>query len=188
MSIFGEPWKKIRRLGKLSHRLGKLDEYEGISTKSVLTGNEAWDYELLDDPKLSQKIFARLVELVRRELCVTASSPGGSRLAPWLCEKGQIPDGGKYFYVQPWNEEGWLFESASAGWTVARATKIVHEQRFLRHRESWEAATLLQPRQREALIRVSSNRYGDDPICLPIYEDFLLADFRRVRAAVQVMP
>ena len=94
--------------------------------------------------------------------------------APYFVEHGQLSEKRKYFYVQPINEDGWLFERSPYGWTISRASKIVESQTFLRNSDAWDVVVLFKPDHPDGLIRLSSKRLSHDLICFPIYHQMLM--------------
>ena len=87
-----------------------------------------------------------------------------------LFEKGKIAGTTPYFFIQPWNEMGFLFERNSKGWVICRAEKIAHEGRFLRALESIDIATV-ETRPGSSFIRIYSSGFGEESVPFLIYEE-----------------
>ena len=129
-------------------------------------------YVLLENEEEGNRLFQRLREELTKMKNDDFNSPGKNL---WI-EYGHLSQGRSYFFVQPWSEEGWLFERSPYGWTIAKAAKIVETNTFLRHSNAWEAAVLLKPENSDGLIRISSKRLKQELVCFPIYTQLLTAE------------
>ena len=162
MAGFFSPWlKKIRRFNQ--------GESEAITNYNYDNNDTREHFSLVDDRSINQAIYERV----------------RTQIDKWLRQKKQVSENffvetgllkGKrsYLYFQKWGQEGWLLEPSTGGWVISRAVKITHQDRFLRNESCWEAATLLTDEDSRKRMVVYSSSFGEEPMCLAIYEDFLL--------------
>lgn len=94
-----------------------------------------------------------------------------------LWETGKLAGDRPYFYLQPWNDRGYLFEQTPRGWVVARAEKIAMQSQFVRERLAWDHVVLHEATDRPGLLRVSSELMGEGIVSLRLYEDFMSQAF-----------
>lgn len=123
-------------------------------------------YRPLDQESACDEFFLRL----KRVVYAAAEARGTSLYR----ETGKLTTGRPYFYVKPFNEKGWLFERDGAGWRVARAEKIVTQDRFIREPDLEDLARVYVPRDPERLPRVMSQLWGPDLVSVSVYEDRIL--------------
>jgi hypothetical protein len=82
-----------------------------------------------------------------------------------------------YCFLQPWSEQGWLFERTPTGWMVAPADKNALTDSFLRTNMAWDSVSVFVPEEdADGLLRLKSSRLGDDLISYPVYEDTILTE------------
>ncbi|MCX6130904.1 MAG: hypothetical protein NTX25_17830, partial [Proteobacteria bacterium] len=89
-----------------------------------------------------------------------------------------------YFYLQAWNDRGYLFEESARGWVVARAEKIAMQDQFMRERSAWDHVILYQAADRPGLLRVMSEQMGEGIVSLALYEDFMSQAFEPDKISV----
>ena len=170
--------KKIRKIlgrrqsGGVAHAIADLKADDLLHKKKPSHLVER-QYTILDDEAAIESVFSRMKDA----LFETASEldedrPLGQARKVQL-ESGKLSEGRRYFYLQPWSSEGYLFERSPHGWTVAKAEKIVGDQTFLRHSDTWDVVTLYRPDQFKGLLRISSQRMGDELMSFPVYEEML---------------
>jgi hypothetical protein len=137
------------------------------------------EYEILDeDDERIEAMFQRLRgEIIRRSQYGSDRRLG--RPPPWRAEFGRLGSqrsARSYCYVQPWNEQGWLFERMPMGWVIAPANKNEVRDTFLRTNLAWDAVTLFRPEgDPEGLLRLKSSRLGEELVSYPVYEDMVLS-------------
>jgi hypothetical protein len=127
-------------------------------------------YLVVDDLRLVQQTFERLKDGVFNHI-KKQKRPGMP--PPCLTEWGKLGDGRQYFYVRPWNQEGFLFEMSPHGWLISKAEKIARTGTFLRANEPWDVAVLHKQNRERATLRVSSKAASADMLSLLIYEEKL---------------
>lgn len=149
------------------------------------------NYVLIEDEEQINKIFFRMMETM---LDITGVQGWRSLLNPpkVRAERGFLPENRLYFYLDPWEEIGWLFERAPYGWVISKADKIINPQTilgkqpwdggavantFLRE-ESWDAVSIYKPDDGSGLYRLSSRRLGKELVSFPVYEESLKNDFK----------
>lgn len=148
------------------------------------------NYELLENEKEIDQLFNRMM---RSMFHISGVRGWRSMQNPpkIRAETGELSDKRFYFYLDPWEDIGWLFERAPYGWVISRADKIINQQEalgkqpwdggveanlFLRE-ESWDAVTVYKPDDNSNLYRLSSRRMGKELVSFPVYEDGLKNDF-----------
>ncbi len=97
-----------------------------------------------------------------------------------LRESGLLPEGRRYFFLQPLSEDGWLIEQTDFGWQVSKARKVMADQTFLRSYDVFDRVTLSKPlglkpqafsRGGEPFpLKISSSAFGTEFVSLAIYE------------------
>lgn len=92
----------------------------------------------------------------------------------FLKERGKTTEGNPYFYLQPINEEGLLFEKTTKGWNIYVSNKIPNTNTFLRRYEPWDLITLYKNKNGVGFPRVKSQRFGTELMSFIIYEQKLL--------------
>jgi len=105
----------------------------------------------------------------------TKTGPGQPPRLMW--ESGNVTGHRPYFFLQPWNEIGYLFEMTQRGWVISRAEKIVSLDRFMRQLSAWDHAVLYESGELQGTLRVKCEQWGEDFVSLPLYEDAMLRLF-----------
>ncbi len=126
-------------------------------------------YEPLEDGPLAVEFFIRLRHKIYRSL--------DEKQVPYHREYGRLATGVPYFFVQPFNEKGWLFESNHGGWTLSKAAKIYGDGTFIREGTPLEQAQLRlpvdpSPGSTSGLVypRVASEVFQESGMALALYE------------------
>ena len=88
---------------------------------------------------------------------------------------GHISEGRYFFFLQPWNEEGILFEQAHKGWIISKAHKVSESNQLILQSAIWDVVTVFES-EGGGMMRLSSSRYGDDLLRFPLYEDGLIQE------------
>ena len=81
-------------------------------------------FEPLNHPGLCEELFIRL----RRDIYQSLDRGQLHCYREW----GRLATGQSYFFLQPFNQMGFLFECVYAGWVVTGASKIVGDETFIR--------------------------------------------------------
>lgn len=101
----------------------------------------------------------------------------------FLWESGKLAGSRLYFYLQGWNEKGYLIEEAPKGWLVSRASKIASHSQFIRDRAALDYVTVYELSGEKSFMRVSSAQMGEELVSLALYEDFMAKLIRDRRAS-----
>ncbi|MDQ3235131.1 MAG: hypothetical protein M3Q07_25255 [Pseudobdellovibrionaceae bacterium] len=128
------------------------------------------------DNRLVRRTFNQFRELMYSCNRRTKHQAGDAPRALW--EAGKLAGDRAYFFLQPWNDRGYLFEETPRGWVVARAEKIATQSQFMRDRLAWDHVILHEATDRPGLLRVSSEQMGEGIVSLRLYEDFMSQAFR----------
>lgn len=131
--------------------------------------------EMADDETV-ETFFRRLQHRVYREVDrYNAHDKVGAKVhRRILRETGRLNDRRPFFFVQPVNEAGWLFEKGTHGWRISRAQRIVSQQTFMRQHESWDVVTLHTCSGGGGPPRVDSLKFKTDLVSYAVYEQQLL--------------
>ncbi len=105
------------------------------------------------------------------------SKPGPGRPPRLMWESGNITGHRPYFYLQAWNEMGYLFEMTQRGWVISRAEKIVNLDRFMRLLNAWDHVVLYEAGEWNGPLRVKCEQWGEDLVSLSLYEDAMIRMF-----------
>ena len=124
-------------------------------------------YDVCDSPT-SDDMFSKLAFRMHKKINECRAQKPFS--PPLIFEKGKIADSTPYFYIQPWDERGFLFERNSKGWSICRAEKISHQGRFLRALDSIDIATV-ETIPGSSFIRIYSAGFGEESLPFLIYEE-----------------
>jgi hypothetical protein len=134
------------------------------------------EWRPVGDSRLVRDCFRQFRELMYECNRRTKHQAGETPRALW--ESGKLAGDRDYFYLQPWNDRGYLFEETPRGWVVARAEKIATQSQFMRDRLAWDHVILHEATDRPGLLRVSSEQMGEGIVSLRLYEDFMSQAFR----------
>ena len=159
--------------------LEKLNIFRGATPFSPSDGSSSQSgdsrpitqYNLVEDPQKTLNLFRRLKDSLMAMNEATRRRGGGTTELRF--EWGHLPEGREFFYLQPWNEEGLLFEQAHKGWLISRAHKIPQSSQFMRQSVTWDVVTVFEP-DNDGMLRLSSSRFSDDLLSFPLYEEALL--------------
>lgn len=168
-------WKKLKKVmgPVIKAGLGSEDSIDAkLSSSRLSFTHEEYSYSLVDDQSIVTQMLNRIFQAIKvrvEYLNISELSPNHAVL-----EKGMLPDERLYFFIQTFNESGYLFEERPKGWVVSKADKIVHGKTFLRSQDAWDAVNIMAPDTSGKLMRVSSKRFSSELLCYPVYEDFLL--------------
>ena len=108
------------------------------------------------------------------------SKPGPGKAPRLMWESGNVTGYRPYFFLQPWNEMGYLFEMTQRGWVISRAEKIISLDRFMRQLSAWDVVVLYEAGELDGTLRVKSELWGEDLVSLPLYEDAMLRMFKEL--------
>lgn len=122
----------------------------------------------------AQTWFSRL-----RELLVMEFGPGPFERTrqSWLVESGTLDSDRAYLYLQPMNQQGFLFEQVTNGWIIGRADKIVAKDTFVRGGEAWDMVSVVSLPE-AAMPKVVSRRFTDQTMPFSEYRRRLLEAVR----------
>ncbi|WP_218110188.1 hypothetical protein [Oligoflexus tunisiensis] len=177
-------WRSWWPRDKASHedsQKRKLQDLQARENRRLLTlarpeRRSPTEWRPVTDSRLVQDAFHRFRQLMYDCNRRTKQEPGATPRALW--EAGKLAGDRAYFFLQPWNDRGYLFEETPRGWVVARAEKIAAQSQFVRDRLAWDHVILHEATDRPGLLRVSSEQMGEGIVSLRLYEDFMSQAFR----------
>ncbi|RZA17017.1 MAG: hypothetical protein EOP10_23500 [Proteobacteria bacterium] len=132
----------------------------------------------VEDTERVREAFTRLRDLFYHWNLKSKTEPGRPSRLMW--ESGNITGHRPYFFLQPYNEMGYLFEMTQRGWVVSRAEKIINLDRFMRQLNAWDHVVLYESPEMPQTLRVRSEHWGEDFVSLPLYEDAMVRLFREL--------
>lgn len=136
------------------------------------------NYKLLENDTILNALFDRL----RARIFKKAKEDNDKHLngSPKLrMEYGSLAVNRPFFYLDPWEDLGWLFERNPTGWIISRADWIVHQKTFLRE-EAWDAVNIFIPENSPlSMPRISSKRLPNNLMSFFLYEEALLDMLKR---------
>lgn len=117
--------------------------------------------------RLKEHIYRHLNTSVRPQVTAKAwaSTP------KYIREAGRLASNRPYFYLQPLNQDGLLFERTTHGWMVCKARKVIESSSFLRAYEDWDHVTLHE--SSDGHVRLSSVRLGFKLVSILVYQEKL---------------
>ncbi len=136
------------------------------------------EWRPIEDSQKVREAFIQLRDKLYAWNLRTKSDPLAAPRLMW--ESGQITGHRPYFFLQPWNEMGYLFEMTQRGWVISRAEKIVDLDRFMRQLSAWDHVVLYEAGELSGTLRVKSDQWGEDFVSLPLYEDAMLRLFKEL--------
>lgn len=118
--------------------------------------------------------FARLRDLFVLEF---GAAPFDRSARRYLIESGTLDSDRPYVYLQPLNQQGFLFERSGTGWVIGRADKIVAKDTFMRGGEAWDVVNIIS--HPDAIMpKVSSQRFQDQLMPFSEYRQRLVEAVR----------
>jgi hypothetical protein len=91
-------------------------------------------------------------------------------------EYGLTDTSRNYFFIQPFNHKGWVFEHTDRGWQLYRAYKDAAKSSFLREHEKEDNCELMFAVDEPKLFRLSSSRFNLELVSLSYYLKRLKAE------------
>lgn len=128
-------------------------------------------YDPIEDGRTIQDAFWQLRDLLYQ--LNQAAREESWQAAPLLWESGKLAGMRAYFYLQPWNERGLLFEAIPRGWIVTSAEKITSQSQFMRDLTPWDRVTLYCDQDDPKQLRYESLRMGEGLVSPLLYENFM---------------
>ena len=134
-------------------------------------------YVLIDNSAEVDALFFRLRDSLFKSLGIDLAAgriPVGNRIR---AEVGSLHGQRPYFFLDPWEENGWLIEKTPTGFLIAPADKIVERDTFMRG-SAWDVVNIFKPDRQDGLYRLSSQRCGDKLMSLALYQDYLVKELK----------
>jgi hypothetical protein len=174
-------WWPRDKAPRESSQIPKAQELRGREKRGGLTlsrpeRRSTTEWRPVADSRLVRGSFIHFRDLMYELNRRTKQEAGSTPRALW--ESGKLAGDRAYFFLQPWNDRGYLFEETPRGWVVARAEKITAQDQFVRDRLAWDHVILHEATDRPGLLRVSSEQMGEGIVSLRLYEDFMSQAFR----------
>ena len=127
---------------------------------------ESWndDFEVSKDREQVLKKFKKLSKSLFEEFKGVNEK---SNLGTWR-ESGHFNTDRGYFFVQPFNCSGFLFEEVESGWQLSLAEKIVRQGTFVKSSQVIDHVRVYK--NEAGLTRVSSEWMGMDKVSMSVYQ------------------
>ncbi len=155
-----------------------LEEILHLRTHPLKLDQKKVEWVPVEDSQVVREAFVRLRDTFYTWNQKSKTSPGKPPRLMW--ESGNITGLRPYFFLQPWNDMGYLFEMTNRGWVISRAEKIVNLDRFMRQLNAWDHVVLYESQELRNAIRVRSEQWGDDFVSLALYEDAMIRLFKEL--------
>ena len=178
------PWrgdKTKNRAGEGSEKATPerdLEEILSLRSHPPKLDQKRVEWVPVEDTERVRESFTRLRDQFYSWNLKSKPSPAMPPKLMW--ESGNITGHRPYFFLQPWNEMGYLFEMTARGWVISRAEKIINLDRFMRQLNAWDHVVLYESSEMPETLRVRSEQWGEDFVSLPLYEDAMLRLFREL--------
>jgi hypothetical protein len=134
--------------------------------KSRPVSLEKRDQRLADD-QVSARLFFETKTFVFKS--VDQHNQQNEISQRYLKESGRMNDGRSYYFIQPLNTQGWLFEQTSTGWIISRAQKNVAANSFLRGYDHWDLISVFKAED-SSNTRLSSQRLNMHLVSPLVYQ------------------
>ncbi|MBC7660892.1 MAG: hypothetical protein H7249_14435 [Chitinophagaceae bacterium] len=136
------------------------------------------EWNPVEDTQRVRNAFIHLRDLFYHWNQKSKTAPGQPPRLMW--ESGNVTGHRPYFFIQPWNEMGYLFEMTQRGWVISRAEKIINLDRFMRQLTAWDHVVLYESNELDGTLRVKADQWGEDLVSMPLYEDAMIRLFREL--------
>jgi len=103
------------------------------------------NYHPLYEPQDITLWFQRLKETLLLKFKQKRMSQTKKNLGS-LFETGQTTEKNSYFYIKPFNDQGWLFSQSQTGWNISMAYNIVSQNKFIKNREIFDKIIIYKHR------------------------------------------
>ena len=90
-------------------------------------------------------------------------------------EYGRLSTNKTYFYIRPFNHLGWLFERQGVGWIISLADKVSSRDLFVRKGDVWDIVSVMEAKEKNKQIMISSQRLSLEHIPMSVYVDRLVS-------------
>lgn len=155
-----------------------LEEILNLRSHPLRLDQKRVEWTPVEDTQRVREAFTHLRDLFYLWNQKSKSAPGQPPKLMW--ESGNITGHRPYFFLQPWNEMGYLFEMTQRGWVISRAEKIINLDRFMRQLNAWDHVVLYESSELPDTLRVRAEQWGDDFVSLSLYEDAMIRLFREL--------
>ena len=178
------PWRGEKKRSQLQQVPVKalpdkdLEEILKLRTHPLQLDQKRVQWVPVEDTQRVRESFTRLRDLFYSWNLKSKTAPGVPPKLMW--ESGNITGHRPYFFMQPWNEMGYLFEMTTRGWVVSRAERIINLDRFMRELNAWDHVVLYESPEMPETLRVRSEQWGEDFVSLSLYEDAMIRLFREL--------
>lgn len=171
MSILDFKWLKNRKSSRQSApNSATTSEVQRFSQRPSLPLSQP----VMTPEEAAETWFARLRDLFVLEF---GAAPFERTAQRYLIESGMLDSDRPFVYLQPLNQQGFLFERAGTGWVIGRADKIVAKDTFMRGGEAWDVVNVIS--HPDAIMpKVSSQRFQDQLMPFSEYRQRLVEAVR----------
>ncbi len=143
--------------------------------KSSALVSSTTSYSNVTNPYQVEIIFKKFRDvLIDRLTLLTRTSNGSISYPSFFKDAGKSQGNKSYFFVQPFNQSGLLFEETSSGWTVSQARFNAEEKTYTKEKEILEQVDLFIPKSGIGNIRLNSQMLNLRLVTFSAYEDKIL--------------
>lgn len=144
----------------------------GSSTSTLSTS-----YISVTNPYQIEIIFKQFRDVLIDKLSTLTRSTHGSISYPAFFKDAGKSQGNKsYFYIQPYNQSGLLFEENQSGWTVSSARYNAEEKSYTKEKEILETVELYIPKTGIGNIRLNSQLFNLKLVTFKTYEEKMVTN------------
>lgn len=132
-------------------------------------------YVNVTNPFQVEIIFKKFRDVLVDKLSyLTRTSSGSISYPAFFKDAGKSQGNKSYFYIQPYNQSGLLFEENQSGWTVSLARYNAEEKTYTKEKEILENIELFIPKTGIGNIRINSQLFNLKLVTFKAYEEKII--------------
>ena len=154
-----------------------IHSYKKQSPKSSPLLSSTTSYTNVTNPYQVEVIFKKFRDvLIDRLSLLTRTQTGTISYPSFFKDAGKSQGNKSYFYIQPFNQSGLLFEETNSGWTVSVARFNAEEKTYTKEKEILETIDLFIPKSGIGNIRLNSKMLNLRLVTFTTYEERILKE------------
>ena len=165
-------------LSLFSYKKDNKKTNTNINTKNLKSStliSSTTSYSNVTNPYQVEILFKKFRDvLIERLTLLTRTTNGSISYPSFFKDAGKSQGNKSYFFVQPFNQSGLLFEETSTGWIVSQARFNAEEKTYTKEKEILEQVDLFIPKSGIGNIRLNSQMLNLRLVTFSAYEDKIL--------------
>ena len=154
-----------------------INKYRKQSSKTSPLLSSTTSYTNVTNPYQVEIIFKKFRDvLIDRLTLLTRTQAGAISYPSFFKDAGKTQGNKSYFYIQPFNQSGLLFEETNSGWTVSSARFNAEEKTYTKEKEILETIDLFIPKTGIGNIRLNSQMLNLRLVTFTTYEEKILKE------------